>query len=99
MPERRKALEGDLALVQYTTSAVNIAIGGGSAKTTVTTTNLGLNIKIQAILNVVVERQSPETDDVYVPQYGINTSEDAIGLTLYAGSGTSLAATVSAIGY
>ncbi len=98
MAERRKNLEGDLSIAETTSSAVNIPIGGGSTTTTVTASNLGLS-KIQAILNVHVERQSPETDDVYEPQYGLNSGENAIGLTLYAASGTTLTATTSVLGY
>jgi len=69
---------------------VTIPIGGGSATASIakpaTLTGIG------AILSFEVVREVPIVDDVYEASYGINASGDAVGVTLAAGTGTTLTA-------
>jgi len=89
----------------YTTESsgsgtVTIPIGGGSVTTSLTTSDLGLDTpKIKYILNFRIVKSDPPTTDIYAPQYGINASEDAVGITLAAAVGTTLTFEVRAAGY
>ena len=69
---------------------VTIPIGGGSVTAVIDKpTTL---TKIGAILTFTVKREAPIVDDVYEASYGITPAGDAIGLTLSAGTGTTLTA-------
>jgi len=87
--ELRKTRYSDLS-VKSASKTVTIPVGGGSATTSITLSDFGLSSKIEAILNVRITRKTPIVNDVYEPSYGITSSLDAVGLTLYAGTGTSL---------
>ena len=95
--ERRLLRYGDLTIKRASTT-VTIPIGGGSATASLTLSNFGLTKKIEVLLSVVVRRQTPIVSDVYAPSAGINASLDAVGLTVYAGSGTTLAVDVTVMG-
>ena len=79
------------------TSDLTIPIGGGSVTATLTLSDFGLS-SFDAILNVEIERKTPIVNDVYEPSYGFNSGLDAIGITLAAGTGTTLAAEVTVLG-
>jgi len=81
-----------------TSADVTIPIGGGSATVNVTASDLGLT-KIEYVVNLSVKRKAPVVNDVYAPSYGINATNDAIGITLAAGTGTTLAVEVTVLGY
>jgi len=69
---------------------VTIPIGGGSATASISKpADLS---KIGAILTFRVRREAPIVNDVYDPSFGINASQDAVGITLAAGTGTTLTA-------
>lgn len=87
-----------LPIKTATSADVTIAIGGGSATTSLSAADFGLT-KIEYIMDVEVEREVPIVNDVYAPSYGINATGDAVGITLSAGSGTTLAARVTVLGY
>ena len=76
---------------------VTIPIGGGSATVSLTLSDFNLS-RFEVILNVKVERKAPIVNDVYEPSYGFNATGDAIGLTLAAGTGTTLVAEVTVLG-
>jgi len=80
-----------------TSGVVTIPIGGGRVTTTVS--KPADFTRIEFILHVNVKRLSPEVDDVYEPSVGINATQDAVGLTLVAGTGTTLQAEIGIIGY
>jgi len=85
----KKAATGDLT----------IPIGGGSVTASVTIADLGLASKIELLIGTNILRKVPIVDDVYAPSAGINTTLDAIGITVAAGTGTTLVAEVVAVGY
>jgi len=87
--ERRLLRFGDLS-VKTASATVTIPIGGGSATASLTLADFNLSYKIEAILHIGVRRQAPIVSDVYSPEGGINAAGNAIGLTLYAGTGTTL---------
>jgi len=81
------------------TASVTIPIGGGTATYEMTAAALGLDTgRVTAILNVRVYQSDPETYLIYEPRYGINAAENAVGLTLAAGIGTTLSFEVYAEG-
>jgi len=97
--EQRKIRYSDLAVnTAGGTLLFTIPVGGGSTTGTIDINNFGLNYKIEGILDVKITRQTPKTDLVYEPEYGINSSQNAVGLTLYAGAGTTLLAQVTVFG-
>jgi len=81
------------------TATLTIPIGGGRATTSLTLSDFGLDTKIEFIVNVNVNRKTPIVNDVYEPSAGINETSDAVGVTLSAGSGTTLATEVTVLGY
>ena len=82
---------------KVTTPDITIPIGGGSATADLTLSDFGLST-FEVILDVEVERKIPIVDDVYEPSYGFNSGLDAIGITVAAGTGTTLAAEVTVLG-
>ena len=97
--EQRKVRYSDLAVnTAGGTLTFTIPVGGGSATGSISLSNFGLKSKIEGILNVKIKRQAPVTNDVYMPEYGINSSQNAVGITLYAGTGTTLIAEVTVFG-
>jgi len=81
------------------TATLAIPIGGGRAVTSLTLSDFGLDTKIEFIMNVGVNRKTPIVNDVYEPSAGINDTSDAVGITLAAGTGTTLQAEVTVLGY
>jgi len=79
------------------TGLLTIPIGGGSVTASLTTTDLGLS-SLELILNVRVIRHDPVVNDVYEPSYGFNASGDAVGITVAAGTGTTLEAEALVLG-
>jgi len=77
---------------------VTIPVGGGSATASISLSSFGLTSKIEAILSVNVKRQAPVVNDVYAPSVGINATQDAVGITLAAGTGTTLLAEITVLG-
>lgn len=97
--EQRKIKYSDLAVnTAGGTLSFTIPVGGGSATGSIDISNLGLGYKVEGILDVKIKRQTPLTNLVYMPEYGINSSENAVGLTLYAGAGTTLLAEITVFG-
>jgi len=96
---RRLIRKKDLSLGEATTPSLTIPIGGGTITTSLTLADFGLRKEIEMIVNVKVERLPPVVQDVYTPSYGINTTLDAVGITLSAGTGTSLMVMVVVLGY
>ena len=88
-----------ITIKEATSADVTIPIGGGSGTTSITITDLGLSTRIDYILNLEVERRVPIVNDVYAASYGLNAAADAVGITLAAGTGTTLAAKASVLGY
>ena len=87
-----------ITIKEATTADITIPIGGGSATVSLTTADFGLSSRIDYILDLKVEREVPIVDDVYAPSYGINATGDAIGITLAAGTGTTLRAAAVVLG-
>lgn len=88
-----------IKIKEAVTPDLTIPIGGGSATASVTIADLGLSTRIEWVVDVEVERRAPVVNDVYAPSYGVNATGDAIGLTVAAGTGTTLAVRVVALGY
>jgi len=86
-------------LGKASTADLTIPIGGGRVATSVSLADLGLDSAIEAVLNVNVERKAPIVDDVYEPSAGINATADAVGTTIAAGTGTTLQAELTVLGY
>jgi len=84
-------------LGQAKTGSLTIPIGGGRAEASITLSDLGFDSKTEYVIDVRVERLAPIVNDVYEPSYGI--SDNTVGLTLFAGTGTTLRADVLALGY
>jgi len=76
---------------------VTMPLAGGIVTTSVNAADLGM-AKINFVLNVQVVKTDPEISDVYYPQYGINATGDAVGITLATGTGTTLTYSVTAFG-
>ncbi|MHC1572237.1 MAG: hypothetical protein ACXQTL_05760 [Methanosarcinales archaeon] len=79
------------------TSDLTIPIGGGIVTASLSLADFGLS-RFEVILNVRAIRKEPVVGDVYEPSVGFNATGDAIGLTLAAGTGTTLAAEVDVLG-
>jgi len=86
-------------IAKASTAELTIPIGGGRVTATLTLADFGLATKIEALISIMVIRKAPVVDDVYEPSGGINATADAIGLTLAAGTGTTLIAEASVVGY
>jgi len=93
---RRKLLLDDLN-VKSASRTVTVPIGGGTVLVTITAADLGF-ARVDCVLNLRVERLAPVVPDVYSPSYGINATSDAVGITISAGTGTTLRVTVEALG-
>ena len=79
------------------TLTFTIPIGGGSATGSIDAATFGVST-IDYIVNFSVNRKDPVVNDVYQASYGLNAGADAIGITLAAGTGTTLEAEVEIIG-
>ena len=90
--ERRLELFGDLNVIRQTVT-VTIPIGGGSVPVTLTFPSFST---ITGILSVQVQSTVPYVSNVFQPQ--ANFSGNIVGMTLAAGAGTTLTASVLAIG-
>jgi hypothetical protein len=91
-------LKDGRSLAKATSSDVTIPIGGGSATSSLTTSDFGLR-KIETIVHVRVIRKAPVVNDVYEPSAWVEPDGSAIGLSLFAGTGTTLAAEVVVAGF
>jgi len=86
-------------LGQATTGDLTIPLNGGSVTTSIALSDFGLDSKIEMLVQVNIARKEPVVDNVFAPSAGPNASNDAIGLTVAAGQGTTLSATCTALGY
>jgi len=95
--ERRLVRGGDLS-VGSASLTLTIPIGGGRATGSISLASFGLDTKIEYILDVRIDRKTPIVNDVYEPSYGI-VDNTVVGITVAAGTGTTLTANVLVIGY
>jgi len=77
--------------------AITIPIGGGIVTVSISASSFGLS-KLLHVLDCRVYRAAPVVPDVYAPSYGVNATGDAVGITLAAGSGTTLYTYVVVLG-
>jgi len=70
-------------------ATLTIPIGGGSVTGSITAADLGLS-SIDYVVSLRVKREVPIVDDVYQVSYGLNAGLDAVGITVAAGTGTTL---------
>jgi len=94
--ERRKFLLDDLN-VKVASKTVTIPIGGGTVLVDITAAEFGFT-RVDVVLDLRVARLPPVVPDVYLPSYGVNATNDAIGITISAGTGTTLRIGVAALG-
>ncbi|MDI6905404.1 MAG: hypothetical protein QMD13_07990 [Candidatus Bathyarchaeia archaeon] len=90
--ERRLFKAKDLVL-DRATDTLTIPIGGGFASKTLTFTKI---TDIAYIIAINVLGSSPKIGNINVPQ--INIEDNTIGLTIYAGTGTTLTVEALALG-
>jgi hypothetical protein len=84
--------------IKTVSKTFTIPIGGGEAYNTYTITDFGFTATIDAVLAVRIIRQVPVVDNVYVPSYAIDSTSTKVGITLAAGTGTTLTAELMAYG-
>jgi len=95
--ERRLVRTEDIGYIKSASLTLTIPIGGGRVTGTRTLADFGLNKKIEYIIDVEIDRGSPIVNDVYEPSYGI-TPANTVGITLAAGTGTTLTANILVMG-
>jgi len=76
------------------TNSVTIPLGGGSAAITVTLSGLS---SIDYVTNIQVTNIDPDTQDIYSPR-GMKVDGNVVGMTLAAGTGTTLTVLAEGIG-
>jgi len=74
---------------------VTIPIGGGNAALNITVTAFSV---IDYVLDVKITAANPDVDDIYHPR-GIKVTGNVVGLTLAAGTGTTLTVEVAVSGH
>jgi hypothetical protein len=91
-------LKDGRCLAKATTPNLTIPIGGGSAATTLSAGDFGLR-KIEAVIHVNVIRGEPIVNDVYTPTSWVSSDGLAAGVSLFAGTGTTLAGEITVLGF
>ena len=80
--------------IDSNTASVTIPIGGGSVPVNITLAGLS---SIRYLVRVSIVGIDPDTADIYEPR-GVKVDGNVVGMTLAAGTGTTLTAEVLAEG-
>ena len=90
-----KAFRADSLIGDKASGSVTIPIGGGSAPVNITLANLDSIVYLCAIKITLAD---PDVADIYTPR-GPVVTDNIVGMTLAAGTGTTLTAEVEALGH